>query len=78
MGNVLDVSLEDGKYRVIQDESGVLKATRHGAEWRDCCGDGLIYSLASEVDNLRKQLDETEYKLAETRDELISWTRGNQ
>lgn len=57
---MLDITVADGKYRVIQDEQGNLKAYRYGEEWRDCTGDGLIYSLASEIDDLREALKEVE------------------
>ena len=49
----LRVTVYDGKYTVIFDEKG-LRALRWGEEWRDCCGDGMILTLAQEVDKLRK------------------------
>lgn len=56
--NALDVTVYDGKYRVIQRKSGDLRALRYGEEWRDCCGDGLILALAQEVQELREKLQE--------------------
>lgn len=53
---MLTVSVADGKYTVVQDAEGKLTALRHGEPWRDCCGDGLIHALASEVENLREKL----------------------
>lgn len=53
---ILDVPLDDGKYRVIMHKSGSMEALRYGEPWRKCDGDGLIYSLASEVRSLREQL----------------------
>ena len=47
-----------GKYTVIQDNKGGLKALRYGEEWRDCCGDGLILALAQEVDELRQKIED--------------------
>ncbi len=52
----LDVMIENGKYRVIQDNEGNLRTLRYGEEWRDCCGDNLIYCLAAEVERLREQI----------------------
>lgn len=43
------------KYIVIQEKSRHLKALRYGKEWRDCCGDNLIYALASEIEILRNK-----------------------
>lgn len=53
MTNQLEVTVADGKYTVIQRPDGRLVALRYGKEWRDCCGDGLIYALAAEIEELR-------------------------
>jgi len=60
LNGLLCVSVADGKYTVKQDKSGRLKALRYGEEWRDCCGDNLIYWLAVELDELRKKITSTE------------------
>ena len=52
----LCVTVADGKYTVILDDNG-LRALRHDEEWRDCCGDGLILALASEIEELRNKLN---------------------
>lgn len=54
--NALDVTVYDGKYRIIQSKSGGLRALRYDEEWRDCCGDGLILALAQEVQELRDRI----------------------
>jgi len=56
----MKVTIYDGKYTVIQDERGGLRAVRHGEEWRDCMGDGLILALAQEVEELRAQVADLE------------------
>ncbi len=56
--NEMKVDVYDGKYTVIQDKTGHLRALRYGKEWRDCCGDGLILALAQEVRELRDKLNE--------------------
>lgn len=56
--NALDVTVYDGKYRVIQRKNGGLRALRYDEEWRDCCGDGLILALAQEVQELREKLEQ--------------------
>ena len=53
---VLSVPIGNGKYTVQQDRKGRLTALRHEEPWRDCCGDGLILTLAQEVSGLRAEL----------------------
>jgi len=55
---MINVTVYDGKYTVIQDETGNVRALRYGKEWRDCCGDGLVLALAQEIDTLREELEE--------------------
>lgn len=57
MTDLLRVSLEYGKYTVIQTEDGRLRALRYGDEWRDLTGDKLAYALAAEVEKLRNDLE---------------------
>jgi hypothetical protein len=52
----LNVTVYDGKYTVIQDERGGLRALRYREAWRDCTGDGLILALAQEVEELRSNI----------------------
>ena len=54
--NRLEVSLSDGKYTVIQNADGALKALRYGEEWQDLTGNNLVLALAHEVDRLRDGL----------------------
>lgn len=56
MSDVLNVSVADGKYRVIMKESGELTALRYEEEWRDCCGDNLIYNLAAELQEAKERI----------------------
>ncbi|MFA6043402.1 MAG: hypothetical protein WC718_00335 [Phycisphaerales bacterium] len=58
MDNTLNVTVGDGKYTVVQGGDGGLRALRYGEEWRDCCGDGLIYALAVEVIKLRAEKEQ--------------------
>jgi hypothetical protein len=53
----LQVSVSNGKYTVILKENGGTEALRHGEPWRDCCGDNLIYCLASELDEARQEVE---------------------
>lgn len=55
-----DVTVCDGKYRYIFNADGA-KALRHGEEWRDLTGDGLILALAQDLEEVR----EDRYRLAE-------------
>lgn len=52
---VLNVTVGSGKYTVIQDRDGRLRALRYGEEWRDCVGDGLVYTMAAEIQELREE-----------------------
>ena len=62
MADQLNVSVDWGKYTVIQDEKGHVRALRHGEEWRDCTGDGLILALAQEVEHLRERINNSKDK----------------
>lgn len=57
---MLDVTVSEGKYRVVQDEQGCMTALRYGEPWRDCCGDNLIYCLATELQEAREKLKKQE------------------
>lgn len=59
-GESLRVETCDGKYTVVLPDNGGLKALRYGAPWRDLVGDGLILSLAFELDEARKRIAELE------------------
>ncbi len=54
MKEIINVKLDDGKYQVLMGQDHRLKALRNGEDWRDLCGDNLVYFLASEVQKLRK------------------------
>jgi hypothetical protein len=56
--DLLDISVSEGKYRVIQRAAGGCFALRYGCEWRDTVGDNLILSLAYTVQELREKKDE--------------------
>lgn len=62
--DMLNVTVYDGKYTVIQDEKGRLRALRYGEEWRDCVGDGLICALGYEVHELRTRIKELEDRIS--------------
>jgi hypothetical protein len=54
----IDVTVCDGKYRVIANEDMTgFRALRYNEEWRDLCGDKLVLALVHEVINLRAQLE---------------------
>lgn len=45
----------DGKYTVIVDPLN-FRALRYGEEWRDLCGDGLVFAMAQEILELQARL----------------------
>lgn len=59
MAQLLDVSVNNGKYRVIQYADGHVGVQRSGIDWRDCTGDKLVLSLAQEVEHLRERLSKS-------------------
>ena len=69
----MKVEVADGKYTVIQNETGRLMALRYGEEWRDCCGDNLIYSLASELAAIRAEVDAALARVAELEKANAAW-----
>ncbi|PHR58757.1 MAG: hypothetical protein COA47_10145 [Robiginitomaculum sp.] len=40
------IDLDNGKYTVQVDDNGGVTCLRNGEDWRDCCGDSLIYFMA--------------------------------
>lgn len=48
--------LDGGKYAVEFTDTGHLKATRYGAEWRDLTGDNLVFNMLRRIDELEKQV----------------------
>ena len=60
---IIDVTVADGKYRVILKEGGRLHTLRHGEPWRDCCGDKMIFCLVSELQDARQRIKELEWEL---------------
>jgi hypothetical protein len=61
--DLLNVTVYDGKYTVIQEARGGMRALRYGEEWRDLTGDGLVLALAQEVDALRERVRYLERQL---------------
>ena len=76
--DVLSVTVYDGKYTVILPANGGLKALRHGEEWRDLCGDGLVLALAQEVDELRQTNETLTTQIAHLRGVLNSTYGRNE
>lgn len=56
--SLLRVTVCDGKYTFVQRANGSTYSNRYNEEWRSTTGDGLILSLAQEVDTLRELLSE--------------------
>lgn len=50
------LDLCDGKYTVIYDGKGGLRALRHGEPWRDLCGDNLIYWMMARIRELEAEV----------------------
>jgi hypothetical protein len=56
---MIDVSVCDGKYRVIMGDGKDpnFRALRYNEEWRDLCGDNFVYWLAVELQEAREKLN---------------------
>ena len=54
------IVLADGKYTVLDSESGALTALRYNEPWRDLCGDNLVYCLAHHIWELEKKIADHE------------------
>lgn len=50
------VTLDDGKYTVehVDAPDYSFKALRHGEEWRDLCGDGLVLAMFERICELEQ------------------------
>jgi hypothetical protein len=72
---LLNVSIENGKYTVIQEATGRLHALRYGEPWRDCVGDNVIFHLAHYVANLRKLAEDA--VIAEE-SQYVDWAKLNK
>lgn len=55
--SMLNVSIDNGKYTVIQNDDGTVSVNRYGECWREVTGDKLILALAYEIDRLREELN---------------------
>ncbi len=54
---LLDVTVNNGKYRVVQHDSGEVKIFRHGEPWCYETGNNLVLSLAQAVAQLTEAAD---------------------
>ena len=52
--DLMSVSVDNGKYTVVQSADGRLKALRYGEEWQDLTGNNLVATLAAELEEARK------------------------
>lgn len=59
----LRITTLDAKYTVVLTNEGHLKALRYGQPWRDCIGDGLILTLAQEIETMRERSKATRIAL---------------
>jgi hypothetical protein len=53
---LLQVSICDGKYTIVQEANYGTKVLRYGEEWREVTGDNVILGAAYEIDELRKYI----------------------
>jgi hypothetical protein len=65
MNEALRVKTIDGKYTVILENDGKLRAERYNQPWRECVGDGLILALAQDIEIWSERAKATQEKLDE-------------
>lgn len=54
----MEYTLENGKYTLIfDDKTGILEALRYGEKWRDLTGDKLVYSMLTEMIQLKLKVN---------------------
>jgi len=78
LSDELRVTTCDGKYTVVLPANGKLHALRYGQPWRDCIGDGLILSLAQEIETLNGRLAQCAALVAtrrEMEEDKIRWAK---
>lgn len=63
MTDRLRVQVEDGKYEVVQEESGKCYALRYGEEWQDLTGNKFVLGMAYELDEARKEVEALKERL---------------
>jgi len=51
-GELVRVSVANGKYTYVLPQVGRAYALRYGEKWRDCCGDNFILALAQRIEEL--------------------------
>ena len=68
--NPLEITVDDGKYTVVQTPDGMLKVYRHGEECAQYAGNNLVLCLAQELDLTRVRLDTFESVNAELKKEI--------
>ena len=60
MSDMINVSICDGKYTIIQDASGRTKLLRYGEPWRWVTGDNVILGAAYEIEKLQERIKQLE------------------
>lgn len=53
----LRISVDGGKYTIVQPNAGRTYVLRYGCMWRDVTGDSLILALAYELEEARAERD---------------------
>lgn len=71
--DLVRVSLEDGKYEVIQSAEGRTYALRYGEPWRELVGDTLTLSMAYRIEELEAKLAAAEKSAEDAKACLNSW-----
>lgn len=59
------LTLDNGKYKIIDKDDGTLTALRYDDEWRDLTGDKLVGSLFDKIEDLETYLNRVKAQLAQ-------------
>lgn len=73
--DMLRVTVDDGKYTLVQDATGKQFALRYGEPWRDLVGDGLTLALGYSIEEARKLAEDA---ITELESYHIDWAALNK
>lgn len=75
MSGTTRVDVGEGKYTIVHESDGSLRAERHGMPWRELTGDKLVLAMAHCIQDLQHRLHKL-YLLADDHDALVQYVKA--